>query len=218
MVIENCIIWNPEVSPSRTFYNTPIFMGEVNNLYGYSISHSLIALDTTEAFQLSGHEYAFGSGIIFNQSPEFIDTLNGNFRIEVCSPAVNAGNNIVAFGLLLDIDSLPRIALDTIDMGAYEQQDSCKTDLVSSIGSALPLLVSPNPSFDGQLYINLPENTEGFGILRIVNITGNFLLEQRINLDPKISVKADHLLPGIYIIQLDTGNQHLVAKWINIGI
>jgi predicted outer membrane repeat protein len=216
MVIENCIIWNPEVSPSRTFYNTPVFMGEVNNLYGYSISHSLIALDTTEAFQLPGHEYAFGSGIIFNQSPEFIDTLNGNYRIEVCSPAVNAGNNIVAFGLLLDIDSLPRIALDTIDMGAYEQQDSCKTNVASS-PNLLLLLLAPNPSFDGQLFIDMQSITGNFGVLRIADMTGYILIEQKVDLTLNYFADLHHVSPGAYVVQLDTDNKHFIGKWLKLS-
>jgi len=51
-------------------------------------------------------------------------TITGDYRLQACSPAINAGDNIlVPAGITKDIDSLPRINFITVDMGAYEKQD-----------------------------------------------------------------------------------------------
>lgn len=61
--------------------------------------------------------------ILYNQYPEFIDTTNGDFRLTPCSPAVNAGTNIVLDSTnLFDLDNAPRISEGIVDIGPYEVQ------------------------------------------------------------------------------------------------
>lgn len=70
-----------------------------------------------------------GNGIILNFDPLFVDTANGNYRLDYCSPAIDAGNN--AFyssdslpdlsSIRTDLDGNPRIYA-TVDLGAYEYQ------------------------------------------------------------------------------------------------
>lgn len=47
----------------------------------------------------------------------------GNYRLQLCSPAINAGDNsLVPTGILTDLAGNTRIYGATIDMGAYEKQ------------------------------------------------------------------------------------------------
>ncbi len=55
----------------------------------------------------------------FTLDPLFADQLAGNLRLQSNSPCINAGNNAYATNAT-DLDSNPRIAGGTVDVGAYE--------------------------------------------------------------------------------------------------
>ncbi len=58
------------------------------------------------------------------QSAASAPTTTGDYRLQACSPALNAGNNsLVPSGVNNDLDSLTRIRYDLVDIGAYEKQD-----------------------------------------------------------------------------------------------
>jgi hypothetical protein len=51
----------------------------------------------------------------------FVDPIHGNFRLQPCSPLVNAGNNAYVDATnTTDISGTPRIQGGTVDVGAYE--------------------------------------------------------------------------------------------------
>ena len=62
-----------------------------------------------------------GGGLI-GGVPFFVS--DSNFRLTVCSPAINAGSNdSIPAGITIDLDSNIRIFDMTVDMGAFEYQD-----------------------------------------------------------------------------------------------
>jgi hypothetical protein len=99
-----------EAAAPFTFVNTIIWgndsYGELdpaNLSYTYSLVQGLPA-----------------SGTNLNEDPLFVDPDNGDFRLQPCSPAINAGDPTITGGL--DIAGRPRVQLGRIDMGAYEYQ------------------------------------------------------------------------------------------------
>ena len=54
------------------------------------------------------------------EDPCFIDPASGDFRLEVFSPCIDAGDNDYADAEGFDLDGKDRILNGTVDMGAYE--------------------------------------------------------------------------------------------------
>ncbi len=61
-----------------------------------------------------------GPGIIIGIDPLFRDTANGDYRLQPCSPLINAGTNSVIAPGATDLNGNPRIQGGTVDIGAYE--------------------------------------------------------------------------------------------------
>ena len=60
--------------------------------------------------------------LFVNQPPQGLGT-SGDLRLQVCSPAINAGNDAeVPMSITTDLDGNDRIFEGTVDMGAYELQ------------------------------------------------------------------------------------------------
>ncbi len=82
-----------------------------------------------------------GSGIgniAGTTDPLFVNPRAGDFRLQPCSPAINAGNNAeISSGISTDIDGSPRIHGTTVDMGAYEYQGDKHFDPKDSLSLAL---------------------------------------------------------------------------------
>ncbi len=55
----------------------------------------------------------------FTNAPMFVNEAGGDFHLQSGSPCVNTGNNAAASGVT-DLDGIPRIIDDIVDIGAYE--------------------------------------------------------------------------------------------------
>ncbi len=59
----------------------------------------------------------------FDFDPLFEDAANGDFNLQLCSPAINKGNNdVLPESLTMDADGNPRVFGGTVDIGALEVQ------------------------------------------------------------------------------------------------
>lgn len=114
--IANCIFSEIPDRPLWFILNNNTL--EEPSLFGFNIHHNLISVP---ACDLPGGEEACGVGNLFDINPHFRDSLNGDFRLAGCSPAINAGVNNGLIGAF-DLDGNPRVLEDRVDMGAYEQE------------------------------------------------------------------------------------------------
>jgi len=210
-IIENCIIWNPDLPTDRLFHSIANLLADtLPNMYGFSIKNCLIAGDTSALFQIPGSNLAFGAGNIFNRFPEFVDTLTGNFQINTCSPAMNSGDNTVV-STAFDLAGLPRIAYLAVDIGAFEQQDSCVIVAINAAEHSLPLQIFPNPVSSGQMTINVPFFDESFGVLTVISLAGKVVSKQRVALSQQIHTELN-IPSGMYFVTLNCGSRNYRGK------
>ncbi|MBP6827693.1 MAG: T9SS type A sorting domain-containing protein, partial [Saprospiraceae bacterium] len=211
LFIDNCIVWEPGTDMVKMFYNND---PDNFSMYGYHINHTLLNL--TDSVGVPGSLEAFGDGLIFGQYPVFEDTAAGNFRLALCSPAINKGNNLSALnaGLMVDLDSLVRIRYGIVDMGAYEQQDSCDMVATSDLNILSALRLWPNPSASGILHLQMSEDVVSEGRLMIFNVSGQVVFSRNTTILHENTFDLGYLPPGIYQIRFETADEVFAGKWI----
>jgi len=91
----NCIAWSNEATSSGA------------NLY------------STDAYYTCAPDVINGTNNCITNHPAFVNITNGNYRLQVGSPCINAGDNSEAVGNS-DIEGNLRINGNIVDMGAYE--------------------------------------------------------------------------------------------------
>lgn len=152
-------------STSATARNSIIWGNSGTDIYYYNraaiqLSHSLVGI--SEPADGNG-----GHGNLFNTNPDFIDAAQGNFRLNVGSPAINQGSTQYydagltpdLSSITTDMDDSPRSVGDSIDMGAYEYQDNeARLNSLLVKGDNHALMLAPEFSStvtSYQLFVNL---------------------------------------------------------------
>ncbi|MFN0214909.1 MAG: choice-of-anchor Q domain-containing protein [Saprospiraceae bacterium] len=214
----NCYITNSifedDATFDRMFSDNSLTSASMD---GYFIDYSFVSLDDNVTPQ-----GAFGDHVVFKAIPFFVDTANNDFRLQKCSPAVNAGNNLIVdtLGILTDLDGNPRIRFDTVDIGAYETQDSCFTISSKEPQTAsISAILSPNPASPGS-----PLDIQVFGFKHpkidwIMRDTyGRALASGSTQLIEKQNfTTVSPTSPGIYFIEMRSGGQTVWVKFVVTG-
>ena len=156
-----------------------------------------------------------GVGNISN-GPLFVDSANGNLRLQSNSPCINAGNNAYVSGTT-DLDGRPRIVGGTVDMGAYEFQQGFSGAFIGWLEQyGLPTDASADyadPDHDGmnnlQEWVCGPDPTKRPSALRLFSpsitrtnvtvswqsVTGvNYFLERSGNLAAPFTLLATNII------------------------
>ena len=103
-LIENSIFWNTEGRDNQQIFQF--------NRFGDSLA-------TINNSIIPGSYEREGSANNIADNPLFFDPENNDFRLQLASPGINAGDN-EAINLDQDIENNPRIFNSTVDIGAYE--------------------------------------------------------------------------------------------------
>jgi hypothetical protein len=219
MLIENCIAWQPNSDIGSIFVNhNPTLSMYYPDGTGFEVKNSLLSCDTWD-IQLLGASN-FSEGTIFEKYPEFMDTLTDNYRLKPCSPLINKGSNasVLANGILYDLDGLPRIQQDTVDMGAYEQSIICGSSTHNYAKKDAPLAISPNPSENGDLCIRINGGGVTTGQLTVLNTVGNVMYQKKCALsEGNTCLPLQYLPGGIYFVSFETEDTVYIGKWLSLG-
>ncbi len=103
--------------------NNPINKNIFDGQTAITLENCGIDLDSIENYlnkdSNNGKILIYGKSNIVNKY--FIDT--STYKLFPCSPAINAGNNVLSSDLLTDIDGKPRFRHGKIDIGPYEYDE-----------------------------------------------------------------------------------------------
>lgn len=132
-----------------------------------------------------GSNVVCGPGNLSGADPRFQDASTGDFHLQPCSPAINAGDNaaVVAQGPGTDPDGRSRVLNKTVDIGPYEHE-------------LFPYSITPASCPDA------PDASIHFG-----NAYCPPLLLSWTN-GSKSGARTDSLLPGTYIFTLQDAAGH----------
>ncbi len=121
-VVENSIIWNNSTSAGSTSEQA-----QIDLRFGAT---AIVSNTCVEGLA------TFTNGLNLANDPAFVNAAAANYRLQNCSPLINAGNNVFIAGLAADLDGNPRIVNGVVDLGAYENQDAAGT----------PILITAEPA------------------------------------------------------------------------
>ena len=127
--VRNTILWNNKDKSGIVTISASI----LNSSAKTTLSHSLVEASGGSGGSWIGGSYVDGGGNI-DKDPQFITPVDpsttpttiGNLRLQISSPAIDAGDNTYITGVPTDLDGSPRIAdgnldgIQTVDMGAFE--------------------------------------------------------------------------------------------------
>ncbi|MEM6263964.1 MAG: choice-of-anchor Q domain-containing protein [Bacteroidota bacterium] len=111
-ILANCILWENKADTDSTSYSAQI---SENNDSQSLINYSLVnGIDT-----LSNKPTSWTNNLA--SDPLFVDAAGGDLRLEVGSPAIDAGiNDSIPAGITTDLAGNTRIQGISVDMGAFE--------------------------------------------------------------------------------------------------
>ncbi len=134
--IRNSILWGDtggEIYNDNTAGNsTPAISFSIVQGSGGSVSWN-------SSFGTDGGHNLDADPLFVTTVPSPAPSTGGNLRLRSSSPAINAGNNsFIPNGVTTDLDGNPRILAvgTTVDMGAYEVQDTVKPTIGASAKTA----------------------------------------------------------------------------------
>lgn len=213
-VINNTIVANNVGLTGETISNSDATGTFTNNLFWDNAKGGNTEVEGTDIVNYNGTVtvqycltqknslYSSGNGIINNQDPNFVDATNGNFRVNIGSPVVDAGID-TANSLLKDIVDNDRIQGSAIDLGAFES-DFVSSTLFTSIKET-NISIYPNPVRD----ILTIENGEGQAT--IYNAIGQPVHQVQITNSTQ-QVNMSDLPKGIYFLRIEKSNGKIVAQ------
>jgi len=211
----NCAIWEPQ-SNHRLIYNNN--QNSINGFWFFFDFCSLSPLVPGPAI-IPNNNLVFGDSIYYSTYPAFLDTLGGDFRLSHCSPVMGRGDNEKVFeaGLSVDYDGHPRIRFGRVDLGAYEQQDSCfSLSVVEEALQRQPLFLWPNPAMGGvPVNLSLPARVVGVIRWQIWDNSGR-LVSSGICGSAELGrvVLPAPELPGVYFVALRTGEHETWGRLV----
>lgn len=109
---KNCIVFSGNVIYKNGYNLAP------NNIDTITFDHNIFNIPDT----FNAANILVKTGNLWSTNPFFVAPDSNDFRLQACSPAINAGNNTGVFSAT-DLLGQPRIRFGTVDIGAIEAGD-----------------------------------------------------------------------------------------------
>lgn len=172
---------NTIISPKSfgiTYNNDEAAMGYVaNNLITnpgyYSVSGDAAFVNLNVSPSLVSQQNNFKS--TDNSSPRFLEAASDNYDLKPSSPAVNYGKDLLAEGIVDDIEGRERPWHSYFDAGAYESHDPGAGMEDQNDPSQILGLAYPNPA-SHKLFIPIKVSNKQDAVITIVNQMGQTIL------------------------------------------
>ena len=191
--VSNSMIWTD--SPIDSIFHNHNNNTDSITFEGYNVHHCLI---NTPDCMVNGVD-ACGSGMLYQLDPLFVDSMNGDFRLRACSPAINVGDNNSTNTSLIPFDyqGQLRILEDIVDIGAFEQYS---TPIIEPIIES----ISSTGATDGSITIDsVYGGTPPYSYLWDTGDTGNTLV---------------NLSAGVYIVTITDAIGCELVDSITVGL
>lgn len=186
------------------------------------VSYSIVQTADTSTYPGVGN---------LNSDPDFYDELTSDFRINVGSPAVNAGgvmpmdlgdidqDSITEEPLPIDLRGVARVYTGdegVIDMGAYENTGFPDGIFNPISQDGLNVLVAPNPANNRYFGITVSQ-AKGHNLeISLLDLNGKILYGENLRIfnseEIKHNIRHQKLSTGIYLLSVKTDTQHHVRK------
>lgn len=141
-----------------------------------------------------------------NSNPLFVDNVVDNYKLQTGSPAINAGDNaLIPAGTTTDVKGESRILNTTVDLGAYEFDNTT---------TALELFDAGNSSriYQAADCIVIASRST-IQQIRVLDLTGKTHISGISKpTEDAISINISHLNKGIYLISTDNTVSKIVLK------
>lgn len=210
MRFENCIIEHANDFVHELFGREPNDMH--THLYFFRNTSFNLPVRPSLPGNIAG---TFPASVIFGTDPGFVNAEAGDFRLSPCSALIGKGENryVQEARIEVDLDQRPRILFKNVDLGAYEQIDSCGVSSVQHTNVSRRFSIWPNPSSDGVLYWQTKENYINPESVRVFDATGHVVFEQALSPGNHSSGIATRLGSGCYFVQFLYKQGMHTEKW-----
>ncbi|WP_299114949.1 LamG-like jellyroll fold domain-containing protein [uncultured Winogradskyella sp.] len=189
-ILQNSILWNNFKSTDYGFIVTASEHETGSLTANYSLIKGHFLNDITNTNNIDATIGGF--------NPLFVNEASGDFRLQMGSPLIDAGND--SFNTtLLDLDGNTRF-VRTIDIGAYENLSSLSTHDYNLDG----VYVFPNPTKD---FITITNTT--IDRVLVYDINGRKVLETT-----KTYFSIESLENGVYFVRAENSNKVAIRKII----
>jgi hypothetical protein len=115
----NCIISGKNTNEVKFDFQSGS-ENELDELINVHFDHSIMKMDAAHQVAYSGF---FNDGVVFNESPGFVDVVKYDFQLDSISPARDAGDINIGKRFPEDALGVSRIDDKAPDMGAFERLD-----------------------------------------------------------------------------------------------
>lgn len=206
----NSIVYGNTASKTTTGNNNIVNEPELS--YTCSPSYSYCLVGESGGSGNWDDNLGINVGNNIDADPLFVNTETGNYRLQVNSPCINAGDNsAIPADVTTDLSGNTRVVGAKVDMGAYEYNDAINS--VNTVTADKDFVIYPNPVKD---VINIYAKTnDNIKRVTVTNSRGMVVYNEQGDTD-YWKVVVNNYPAGVYVVtaqnDLTTNTYKVIIK------